>query len=56
LDEIRSGRFAEEWTSEQAAGYPRFSALRRAAEAHDINRAEALGRAMLHRAGLDDAE
>jgi ketol-acid reductoisomerase len=54
LAEIRSGRFAEEWSREQAAGYPRFQRLRAAAEAHPINRAEALGRELLRRAGLLD--
>jgi ketol-acid reductoisomerase len=54
LDEIRSGRFATEWTHEQEQGYPRFAELRRSAQAHDINRAEVLGREMLQRAGLDD--
>ena len=50
LDGIRSGRFAREWSEEQARGYPGFGELRRAAEAHDINRAEVLGREMLARA------
>jgi ketol-acid reductoisomerase len=52
LGEIRSGRFAEEWAREQQAGYPRFDALRRAAEGHPLNRAERLGREMLERTGL----
>jgi ketol-acid reductoisomerase len=50
LDGIRSGRFAREWSDEQARGYPAFGELRRTAEAHDINRAEVLGREMLARA------
>jgi ketol-acid reductoisomerase len=52
LREIRSGRFAEEWTKEQADGYPTFNALRAAAEEHGINDAESLAREMLRRAGL----
>jgi ketol-acid reductoisomerase len=56
LDEIRSGRFAAEWTREQEQGYPRFNELRHAADTHDINRAERLGREMLQRAGLADGE
>jgi len=52
LAEIRSGKFATEWAEEQAAGYPRFNALRSAAEAHPINQAEELGREMLERGGL----
>jgi ketol-acid reductoisomerase len=54
LTEIRSGRFATEWGKEQADGYPNFERLRQEARAHDINRAEAMGRAMRQRAGLDD--
>jgi ketol-acid reductoisomerase len=52
LAEIRSGEFATEWAEEQAAGYPQFNALRSAAEAHPINKAEELGREMLERGGL----
>jgi len=52
LAEIRSGKFATEWAEEQAAGYPRFNALRGAAEVHPINQAEELGRKMLERGGL----
>src|SRR5215813_12437734 len=54
LDGIRSGRFAAEWSAEQARGYPVFSRLRREAEAHAINAAEVLGRDMLARCGLLD--
>lgn len=54
LAEIRSGRFAEEWTREQEDGYPAFQRLRREAAEHEINRAERLGREMLERAALDD--
>jgi ketol-acid reductoisomerase len=52
LEEIRSGRFADEWSKEQESGYPRFQELRRRAEAHEINRAETLGREMLERSGM----
>lgn len=52
LEEIRSGRFAEEWSEEQESGYARFEALRRQAEAHEINRAEVLGREMFERSGV----
>lgn len=52
LHEIRSGVFAGEWGAEQAGGYWRFDALREAARAHDINRAEVLGRELLERSGL----
>jgi ketol-acid reductoisomerase len=56
LREIRSGSFAEEWGGEQAGGYGRFEALREAARAHEINRAEILGRELLERSGLHDDE
>ena len=49
-------RFAAEWGAEQAGGYPHFDALRQAARAHDINRAEVLGREMLARSGLGDGD
>jgi ketol-acid reductoisomerase len=52
LREIRSGVFATEWSAEQAGGYPRFDALREAARAHEINRAEVLGRELLERSGV----
>ncbi len=56
LEEICSGSFAKEWSAEQQRGYPHFEQLRRLAHEHEINRAEVLGREMLQRAGLDDAE
>lgn len=56
LREIRSGAFAAEWSAEQEGGYTRFEALRRAARAHDINAAEALGRELLARSGLGDSD
>jgi len=56
LEEIRSGRFAAEWTREQEHGYPTFEHLRRAAAAHPINAAETLAREMLRRSGLDESE
>jgi ketol-acid reductoisomerase len=52
LREIRSGVFATEWSAEQAGGYRRFDALREAAHAHEINRAEVLGRELLERSGV----
>src|SRR5262249_38168274 len=56
LREIRSGAFAAEWRSEQENGYTRFEALRQAARAHEINRAERLGRELLKRTGLSDTD
>ncbi len=56
LCEIRSGTFAAEWRAEQEGGYRRFEALRQAARAHDINRAERLGRELLERSGVADAD
>jgi ketol-acid reductoisomerase len=56
LREIRSGSFATEWSAEQAGGYRRFDALREAARAHEINRAEVLGRELLQRSGVRDAD
>jgi ketol-acid reductoisomerase len=56
LSEIRSGAFAAEWRAEQEGGYRRFDALRRAARAHAINRAEVLGRELLGRSGMGEAE
>ena len=55
LDAIRSGAFAKEWSSEQAAGYPNFERLRAHARRHPINHAEQLSREMRRRAGLDDS-
>ena len=40
LEEIRSGAFAEEWIAENRAGRPRFEALRKEGQAHQI---EAVG-------------
>jgi ketol-acid reductoisomerase len=56
LEGIRSGRFAEEWSKEQESGYPNFLELRRRAEAHEINRAEVLGREMFERSGILEDE
>ena len=53
---IRSGAFAAEWRAEQEGGYRRFNALRQAARAHAINQAEVLGRELLERSGVRDAE
>jgi ketol-acid reductoisomerase len=44
LEEIRSGRFADEWRREQEAGYPNFRRLWEQAEAHPMNAAEEPGR------------
>ncbi len=41
LVEIQSGKFAQEWVAEHAAGKPRFTEFRKAASAHPI---EAVGR------------
>lgn len=56
LREIRSGNFAAEWSAEQAGGYQRFETLRAQARAHDINRAEMLGRELLARSGTREHE
>lgn len=40
LEEIRSGRFAQEWTAEQAAGHPRFRELKQKAWEHPLNEIE----------------
>ncbi|MFC0080687.1 ketol-acid reductoisomerase [Aciditerrimonas ferrireducens] len=47
LEEIRSGRFAEEWIAENEAGRPRFEALRRAGREHPIERIGSELRAMM---------
>ena len=47
LSGIRDGRFAEEWSREQAAGYPRFNELRDQAIAHPLNEAEERMRQLL---------
>src|SRR5258706_2705348 len=36
LEEIRSGRFADEWMAEHAAGKPKFKALEKAAAEHPL--------------------
>ncbi len=38
LDEIQSGRFADEWIAENRAGRPRFNQLREAGRAHPIEK------------------
>jgi ketol-acid reductoisomerase len=40
LEYIRNGQFAQEWTREQQAGYPKFDRLRNAVWNHPINRAD----------------
>jgi ketol-acid reductoisomerase len=47
LDEIRSGRFAEEWIAESEAGRPTFRKLREEGAAHPIERVGADLRAMM---------
>ena len=47
LDDIRSGRFAEEWVAEHRAGRPRFNQLREAGRQHPIEKVGAELRAMM---------
>ena len=47
LEEIRSGRFAEEWVGENRAGRPRFNELREAGKRHPIEKVGAELRAMM---------
>ncbi len=47
LDDIRSGAFAEEWIAENKAGRPRFEALRKEGQAHQIESVGAELRAMM---------
>jgi ketol-acid reductoisomerase len=47
LEEIQSGRFAEEWIAENRAGRPRFNQLREEARAHPIEQVGADLRAMM---------
>jgi ketol-acid reductoisomerase len=47
LDEIRSGRFAEEWIAENKAGRPRFNQLREEGREHPIEKVGAQLRAMM---------
>ena len=47
LDEIRSGKFAEEWVAEHRAGRPRFNQLRQAGREHPIEKVGAELRAMM---------
>ncbi len=47
LDEIRSGRFAQEWIAENRAGRPRFNELRAQGQAHPIEKVGAELRAMM---------
>jgi ketol-acid reductoisomerase len=47
LDEIQSGRFAEEWIAESESGRPNFSALRQAGRDHPIEKVGAELRAMM---------
>ena len=47
LDEIRSGKFAEEWIAENRAGRPRFEELRAKGKEHPIEKVGAELRAMM---------
>ena len=47
LEEIRSGRFAEEWIAENQAGRPRFNQLRAKAREHPVEKVGAELRAMM---------
>jgi len=47
LDEIRSGKFAEEWIAENRAGRPNFEALRAKGKDHPIEKVGAELRAMM---------
>jgi ketol-acid reductoisomerase len=47
LEEIRDGRFAEEWVGENRAGRPRFNEYRREAAEHPIEKVGAELRAMM---------
>jgi ketol-acid reductoisomerase len=47
LDEIQTGRFAEEWIAESESGRPNFSALRQAGRDHAIEKVGAELRAMM---------
>ncbi|MEE9301569.1 MAG: ketol-acid reductoisomerase [Alphaproteobacteria bacterium] len=52
LEDIRSGRFAKEWTAEQESGYPKFKELRARATEHSLNEAEQLALEAMKRSGL----
>src|SRR2546423_15241897 len=47
LDEIKSGKFAEEWVAENRGGRQRFNALREQGKAHQIETVGAELRAMM---------
>ena len=47
LDEIQSGKFAEEWIAESEAGRPNFTALEKAGHDHQIEQVGAELRAMM---------
>ena len=47
LDEITSGRFADEWVAESEAGRPRFNELRAAGKEHPVEQVGAQLRAMM---------
>jgi ketol-acid reductoisomerase len=47
LEEIRDGRFAEEWVAENRAGRPRFNEFRREGQEHPIEKVGAELRALM---------
>src|SRR5207249_2122654 len=47
LDEIKSGKFAQEWVAENRGGRPRFTELREQGRAHQIEKVGAELRAMM---------
>ena len=47
LEEIRSGKFADEWMAEHKAGRPRYKSLKAAGEEHSIEKVGAELRAMM---------
>jgi ketol-acid reductoisomerase len=47
LDEIQTGKFAEEWIAESESGRPNFAALRQAGRDHPIEKVGADLRAMM---------
>jgi ketol-acid reductoisomerase len=55
LDDIRSGRFADEWIAEHRAGRPRFAELRKRAADHPIEKVGAELRAMMSFIGAGKA-
>jgi ketol-acid reductoisomerase len=52
LAEIKDGSFAQEWESEQSAGYPTFKKLKEAALQHPLNDVERAVRKLMGREGM----